>query len=116
MPLRRRSCPGRSWDGLSGYRRSPPLWGSPWEHLLAVQSAEIAAAAADGASPPFDATIFFEAGRSFRVFVTAAPADGMIRFGGDFLVTVGRNPVSVSSIEPLHAATWPVALPAGATE
>jgi hypothetical protein len=85
------------------------------EHLLAVESAQIAAAAVDGASPPFDATIFFEAGRSFRIFLTGAPADGMIRFGGDFLVTVQRNPVSVTSIEPLHAATWPVALPAAAT-
>lgn len=84
------------------------------DHLLAVESALIAGGAADGANPPFDAAIFFEAGQSFRVYLTARPADGIIRFGGDFLIEVERNPVSVSSIEPLHTALWPVVLPAGA--
>ncbi|HET6278486.1 MAG TPA: hypothetical protein VFG08_06865 [Candidatus Polarisedimenticolia bacterium] len=84
------------------------------DHLLAVESALIAGAAADGASPPFDASIFFESGQLFRVYLTGKPADGMIRFGGDFRLEIERNPIRVSSIEPLHAETWPVALPAGA--
>lgn len=85
------------------------------DHLLAVKSALLAAAAADGTSPPFDAAIFFEAGRSFRVYVTGKSADGIVRFGGDFMMMVERNPISVSSIEPLHAAAWPVVLPADAS-
>ena len=51
----------------------------------------IAAAAVDGARPPFDTSIFFEAGQSFRVYLMERPADGMIRFGGDFLLTVERK-------------------------
>lgn len=90
-------------------RSLPPV---AWEHLLAVESSSNAGAAADGAALPFDAAIFFEAGQSFRVYLLGSPEDGMIRFGGDFLLTVERNPISVSTIEPLHAATWPVALPA----
>jgi hypothetical protein len=86
------------------------------EHLLAVESARIAGAAAAGAAPPFDAALFFEAGQSFRVYLLGSPQDGMIRFGGDFLLTVERNPISVSSNEPLHSATWPVALPPDATD
>jgi hypothetical protein len=93
--------------------RSVP--GIAWEHLLAVESAQLAGAAAEEATSPCDAAIFFEQGVTFRIYLTPTPADGMIRFGGDLLVTVERNPVSVSSIESLHAATWPVALPAVAT-
>jgi hypothetical protein len=94
--------------------RSVP--GIAWDHLLAVESARLAGAAAEDANPPFDAAIFFEQGLTFRLYLTPTPADGMIRFGGDFLMTVERNPVSVTSIESLHAATWPVALPAVATD
>jgi len=94
-------------------REVPPLAG---EHLLAAESARIAGTAFQGASPPFDEAIFFENGQSFRVYLLGRPVDGMIRFGGDFMLTVKRNPISVSSIQPLHAAIWPVALPADATE
>jgi hypothetical protein len=84
------------------------------DHLLALKSSQVAASATEGASPPFDAALFFDKGQSFRVYLLAAPADGTVRFGGDFLVTVARNPIRVDSIEPLHDAIWPVPLPSGA--
>ncbi len=87
-----------------------------WDYLLAVESAQLAAAAAEAATPPFDAAIFFGQGVAFRLYLMPTPADGLIRFGGDYLVNVERSPVSVTSIESLHAATWPVALPAVATD